>query len=73
MPARDHRLYQLEVEQSQQRTQALEEKRAELQATQEARNRFIASVSHELRTPMHAIIAYSSLGLEKIDADSLTR
>lgn len=66
MPARDHRLYQLEVEQSQQRTQALEEKRAELQATQEARNRFIASVSHELRTPMHAILGFNALLLQRV-------
>ena len=51
VPARYHRLYQREVEVVQQRTDALEEKRAELQATQEARNRFIASISHELRTP----------------------
>ena len=66
VPTRYHRLYQREIEAVQQRTDALEEKRAQLQATQEARNRFIASISHELRTPMNAILGFNHLLLQRV-------
>ena len=66
VPTRYHRLYQNEVALSHQRTRMLEAKRAELQATQEARNMFIASVSHELRTPMNAILGFNELLLQRV-------
>jgi signal transduction histidine kinase len=32
-----------------------------------SKTEFLANMSHELRTPMHAMLSYSSLGLEKIE------
>ena len=66
VPARYHQLYQQEIALSQERTRALESKRAELQATQAARDQFIASVSHELRTPMNAILGFNELLLSRV-------
>ena len=33
-----------------------------------AKSEFLANMSHELRTPMHAILSFSSLGMEKLDS-----
>jgi len=38
------------------------------EAANRAKSEFLANMSHELRTPMHAIIAYTKIGLEKIGA-----
>ena len=66
VPTRYHRLYQNEVALSRQRTWTLETKRSELQATQQARNQFIASISHELRTPMNAILGFNEWLLQRV-------
>lgn len=61
-----HGLYRDEAQLSRQRTQELQTKRAQLQATLEARNQFIALVSHELRTPMNAILGFNELLLQRV-------
>ena len=38
-----------------------------------AKSEFLANMSHELRTPMHAIINYSSMGMNKIDTVELDK
>jgi PAS domain S-box-containing protein len=38
------------------------------EAANRAKSEFLTNMSHELRTPMHAIIAYTKLGLEKLGA-----
>ncbi len=40
----------------------------EAEKANHAKSEFLANMSHELRTPMHAIISYSSMGMEKADS-----
>lgn len=54
----------IEVEQ---RTEALRQARDEAERANQSKSEFLANMSHELRTPMHAIISFSSLGLQKAD------
>ncbi|MGV7206294.1 PAS domain S-box protein [Oxalobacteraceae bacterium A2-2] len=46
---------------------ALQEKSAELERANQAKDRFLASMSHELRTPLNAILGFAQL----LDNDSL--
>lgn len=42
----------------------------------QSKSEFLANMSHELRTPMHAILSFSSMGVNKVgsaDAEKLTR
>lgn len=38
-----------------------------------AKSEFIANIGHELRTPLHAILSFSSLGSNKLDAANLEK
>jgi len=46
--------------------QALQEKNAELERANLAKDRFLATMSHELRTPLNAIIGFTGLLLMKL-------
>lgn len=46
--------------------QALQEKNAELERANAAKDRFLASMSHELRTPLNAIIGFTGTLLMKL-------
>jgi len=46
---------------------ALKEMMEKAQAANRAKTEFLANMSHELRTPMHAILGFSSHGLNKTD------
>jgi signal transduction histidine kinase len=48
------------------RESALQEATSQAQKANESKSMFLANMSHELRTPMHAIMAFSDLGLRKI-------
>lgn len=53
-----------------QRTFELSEEKNKAEQANLAKTEFLANISHELRTPMHSILAYSSMGIDKInDAD----
>ena len=49
------------------RTYALALAKEAAEVASRAKTEFLANMSHELRTPLHAILGFSSLGLEKID------
>lgn len=42
------------------RTKALEEQKAELQVSNQAKNRFLAAASHDLRQPLHALSLFTA-------------
>ena len=42
------------------------------ESANDAKSQFLANMSHELRTPMHAVLAYTSLGLDDISAGKAT-
>jgi len=45
----------------------LQKAKAEAERANRAKSQFLANMSHELRTPMHAILSFSSMGLEKYE------
>ncbi len=54
-------------EKVEERTSKLENAMKLAKTANRSKSEFLANMSHELRTPMHAILAFSSLGVEKID------
>ena len=45
----------------------LEEANTKIHSALKAKDNFLSNMSHELRTPMHAIMAYSSMSIRRID------
>jgi signal transduction histidine kinase len=52
----------------QHRTLEVVEEKEKAEKANKLKSEFISNISHELRTPMHAIISYSKLSIEKLNA-----
>lgn len=53
------------------RTQDLEKAKSSAEKANEEKSRFLANMSHELRTPMHAIMNFSSLGINRSENEKI--
>jgi len=55
------------------RTRELAKAAAKAEEANLAKSRFLANMSHELRTPMHAILSFSSLGMQRLNQATLEK
>ncbi|MBL3529398.1 MAG: HAMP domain-containing histidine kinase [gamma proteobacterium endosymbiont of Lamellibrachia anaximandri] len=55
------------------RTRELAKAAAKAEEANMAKSRFLANMSHELRTPMHAILSFSSMGMQRLNQATLEK
>ncbi|MBA1446753.1 MAG: PAS domain S-box protein, partial [Gammaproteobacteria bacterium] len=55
------------------RTRELAKAAAKAEEANLAKSRFLANMSHELRTPMHAILSFSSMGMQRLNQATLEK
>ena len=58
-----------EIIENKERTKQLIIAKKKANEANRVKSEFLANMSHELRTPMHAILCFSSMGIENIDKD----